>query len=118
MTNDKVSLKLSTCFMRFACVSGAFGQSNSSFCVSTTGNDSNPGIPAAPSAPFDMPQTQYGRAVPSMSGWSLQRTRLHEGIRKCDGWIHYVSKLSRVLAINSRITRARRRRQRGISELI
>jgi len=43
-----VSLKLSTCFMLFACVSGAFGQSNSSFYVSTTGNDSNPGTQAAP----------------------------------------------------------------------
>ena len=30
------------------CVSGAFGQSNSSFYVSTTGNDSNPGTQAAP----------------------------------------------------------------------
>jgi hypothetical protein len=34
--------------MLFACVSGAFGQSNSSFYVSTTGNDSNPGTQAAP----------------------------------------------------------------------
>jgi Right handed beta helix region len=30
------------------CVSGAFGQANSSFYVSTTGNDSNPGTQAAP----------------------------------------------------------------------
>ena len=43
-----MSLKLSTSFMLFACVSGAFGQSNSSFYVSTTGNDSNPGTQAAP----------------------------------------------------------------------
>jgi hypothetical protein len=31
-----------------ACISGAFGQSNSSFYVSTTGNDSNPGTQSAP----------------------------------------------------------------------
>ena len=31
-----------------ACVSGAFGQPNSSFYVATTGNDSNPGTQAAP----------------------------------------------------------------------
>ncbi|MGA2746584.1 MAG: DUF1565 domain-containing protein, partial [Candidatus Sulfotelmatobacter sp.] len=30
------------------CVSAAFGQSNSSFYVSTTGNDSNPGSQSAP----------------------------------------------------------------------
>src|ERR1035438_1538707 len=34
--------------MLFACVSGAFGQPNSSFYVSTTGNDSNPGTQPAP----------------------------------------------------------------------
>ena len=43
-----MTLKLSTCFMLFACVSSAFGQSKSSFYVSTTGNDSNPGTQAAP----------------------------------------------------------------------
>jgi hypothetical protein len=32
----------------FVCVSGAFGQSNSSFYVSTTGADSNPGTQTAP----------------------------------------------------------------------
>lgn len=34
--------------MLFVCVSRAFGQPNSSFYVSTTGNDSNPGTQAAP----------------------------------------------------------------------
>jgi hypothetical protein len=34
--------------MLVACVSGAFGQLNSSFYVSTSGNDSNPGTQAAP----------------------------------------------------------------------
>jgi hypothetical protein len=34
--------------MLFVCVTGAFGQSNSSFYVSTAGNDSNPGTQTAP----------------------------------------------------------------------
>src|SRR5580704_16246297 len=35
-------------FILFACLSGAFAQPNSSFYVSTTGNDSNPGTQTAP----------------------------------------------------------------------
>jgi hypothetical protein len=41
-------MKFSTLFLLLACVSGAFGQPNSSFYVATTGNDSNPGTQAAP----------------------------------------------------------------------
>jgi hypothetical protein len=41
-------MKVSTLVMLLACVSGAFGQPNSSFYVATTGNDSNPGTQAAP----------------------------------------------------------------------
>jgi hypothetical protein len=43
-----MSMKFSTLFILLACVSGAFGQPNSSFYVATTGNDSNPGTQAAP----------------------------------------------------------------------
>ena len=39
---------LSLVVLLAACVSGAFGQPNSSFYVSTTGNDSNPGTQTAP----------------------------------------------------------------------
>src|SRR6478752_6190393 len=42
------SVRFSTLFILLASVSGAFGQSNSSFYVSTTGNDSNPGTQTAP----------------------------------------------------------------------
>jgi Periplasmic copper-binding protein (NosD) len=42
------SVKLSTLFILFVCVAVAFGQSNSSFYVSTTGADSNPGTQTAP----------------------------------------------------------------------
>jgi hypothetical protein len=43
-----MSMKFSTLVILLACVSGAFGQPNSSFYVATTGNDSNPGTQAAP----------------------------------------------------------------------
>ncbi len=41
-------MKFSALFILLACVSGAFGQSNFSFYVSTTGDDSNPGTQTAP----------------------------------------------------------------------
>ena len=41
-------MKFSILLMLFACISGAFGQPNSSFYVSTTGDDSNPGTQMAP----------------------------------------------------------------------
>ena len=41
-------MKFLTFFTLLVCLSGAFGQSNSSFYVSTAGNDSNPGTEAAP----------------------------------------------------------------------
>jgi len=43
-----VSLKLLALFTLLVCVSAAFGQTNTSYYVSTTGNDSNPGTQAAP----------------------------------------------------------------------
>jgi hypothetical protein len=43
-----MSMKFSNLFILLACVSGAFGQPNSSFYVATTGNNSNPGTQAAP----------------------------------------------------------------------
>ena len=48
MRNDKVNRKLATIFLLFVCGGAAFGQANSSFYVSTTGNDSNPGTQTAP----------------------------------------------------------------------
>jgi hypothetical protein len=48
MRNDKVNLKLAVLFVLCASACGAFGQSNSSFYVSTAGADSNPGTQAAP----------------------------------------------------------------------
>lgn len=48
MRSDKVNLKLATLFVLCAYTCGAFGQSNASFYVSTTGSDSNPGTQTAP----------------------------------------------------------------------
>ena len=42
------SVKFSALFILLVCLSGAFCQSNSSFYVSTTGSDSNPGTQTAP----------------------------------------------------------------------
>jgi hypothetical protein len=47
MRNEKMKVKFATLFAIFVCV-GALGQTNSSFYVSTTGADSNPGTQAAP----------------------------------------------------------------------
>ncbi len=41
-------MKFLSFVMLFVCASAAFGQTNSSFYVSTTGNDSNPGTQTAP----------------------------------------------------------------------
>jgi Right handed beta helix region len=43
-----MSMKVSTLFMLLTCVLAAFGQTNSSFYVATTGSDSNPGSQAMP----------------------------------------------------------------------
>jgi len=43
-----VTVNFSTLFLLLLCVSTAFGQPNSSFYVSTTGNDSNPGTQTTP----------------------------------------------------------------------
>jgi hypothetical protein len=43
-----MNVKFLSFVMLLVCVSGAFGQTNSSFYVSTAGNDSNPGTQAAP----------------------------------------------------------------------
>jgi Right handed beta helix region len=45
---EVMSVKCPVLLMLFVCVYAAFGQSNSSFYVSTTGGDSNPGTQAAP----------------------------------------------------------------------
>jgi len=44
----RTSVKSLSLVVLFVCVSGAFGQTNSSFYVSTTGADSNPGTQTAP----------------------------------------------------------------------
>src|ERR1700728_503554 len=43
-----MSMRFSTLFILLTCISTAFGQTNSSFYVATTGNDSNPGTQSAP----------------------------------------------------------------------
>ena len=52
-------------FVLLVCVSGAFGQPNSAYYVSTAGSDSNPGTQTAPWRTVQHPQTPRVRAVPS-----------------------------------------------------
>src|ERR1700704_5168175 len=44
----RLSMKFPISFMLLICVSGAFGQPNSAYYVSTAGSDSNPGTQTAP----------------------------------------------------------------------
>ena len=44
----RTGMKFSTFLVLLTCVSAALGQTNTSFYVATTGNDSNPGTPPAP----------------------------------------------------------------------
>src|SRR5271155_285312 len=44
----RMNVKFLSLVTLLVCVSGAFGQANSSFYVSTAGNDSNPGTQVAP----------------------------------------------------------------------
>jgi len=48
LRDDKVNLKLATLLVLCASACAAFGQSNASFYVSKTGNDSNTGVQSAP----------------------------------------------------------------------
>jgi hypothetical protein len=43
-----MTMKCSILFVSLVCIAGAFGQTNSSFYASTTGDDSNPGTQTAP----------------------------------------------------------------------
>ena len=58
-------MKFATLLMLFVCVSGAFGQTNSSFYVSTTGDDKNPAPNPRHGALFNMPQRPRVRVAPS-----------------------------------------------------
>src|SRR5258707_13443854 len=45
---ERIGLKFRISFVLLVCVSGAFGQPNSAYYVSTAGSDSNPGTETAP----------------------------------------------------------------------
>ena len=91
-----MNLKLATLFLLLVCACGAFGQINSSFYVSTTGNDSNPGTQAAPwrTVQHAADTVRAGSTV-NVRGGVYEELVSHQDIRQRDGWIHYFSKLSR-----------------------
>ena len=60
-----MKVKVLTLFALFVCSWGAFGQRGSSFYVSPTGNDANPGTQAYRGVRFNMRQIRRVQEVPS-----------------------------------------------------
>ena len=79
--------------MLFACISGAFGQPNSSFYVSTTGNDSNPGTQAAPwrTVQHAADTARAGSTVNVRSGIYEELVTIKESGNATDGFITFRS---------------------------
>jgi len=65
-------VKVLSLLILFVGVCGAFGQTNSSFYVSTTGNDSNPGTLTAPWRTVQhAADTARAGSTVNVRGWSL-----------------------------------------------
>jgi hypothetical protein len=79
--------------MLFVCVSGAFGQSNSSFYVSTTGSDSNPGTETAPwrTIQHAADTVRAGSTVNVRGGIYEERVSIHPSGNATDGFITFRS---------------------------
>ena len=89
-------MKFSTLFILLACVSGAFGQPNSSFYVSTTGNDSNPGTQTAPWRTIQhAADTARAGSTVNVRGGVYEELVSINASGNATRWIHYFQKLSR-----------------------
>jgi hypothetical protein len=88
-----VNLKFLSLVTLFVCVSFAFGQSNSSFYVSTTGNDSNPGTQAAPwrTAQHAADTARAGSTVNVRSGIYEELVSIKASGNASDGFITFRS---------------------------
>src|ERR1700720_1871461 len=73
----------------FACLSGAFAQPNSSFYVSTTGNDSNPGTQTAPwrTVQHAADTVHAGSTVNVLGGVYEELVRINKSGKAADGFI-------------------------------
>ncbi|HYM76156.1 MAG TPA: right-handed parallel beta-helix repeat-containing protein [Candidatus Dormibacteraeota bacterium] len=86
-------MKFSTLVLWLACVSGAFGQSNSSFYVATTGNDSNPGTQSAPwrTIQHAADTARAGSTVNVRGGIYEELVSIHASGNASDGFITFRS---------------------------
>ena len=80
-------------FILFACLSGAFAQSNSSFYVSTTGNDSNPGTQTAPwrTIQHAADTVRAGSTVNVLGGVYEELVSINKSGNAADGFITFRS---------------------------
>src|ERR1700675_4837997 len=80
-------------FVLFACLSGAFAQPNSSFYVSTTGNDSNPGTQTAPwrTIQHAADTVRAGSTVNVLGGVYEELVSINKSGNAADGFITFRS---------------------------
>src|ERR1700674_4387453 len=80
-------------FILFACLSGAFAQSNSSFYGSTTGNDSNPGTQTAPwrTIQHAADTVRAGSTVNVLGGVYEELVSINKSGNAADGFITFRS---------------------------
>ena len=80
-------------FILFACLSGAFAQPSSSFYVSTTGNDSNPGTQTAPwrTIQHAADSVRAGSTVNVLGGVYEELVSINKSGNAADGFITFRS---------------------------
>ena len=86
-------MKFLSLIMLSVCVSGAFGQSNSSFYVSNTGDDSNPGTQRAPwpTIQHAADTVRAGSTVNVRGGIYEERVSIKASGNATDGYITFRS---------------------------
>ncbi len=86
-------MKFLSLIMLSVCVSGAFGQSNSSFYVSKTGDDSNPGTQTAPwrTIQHAADTVRAGSTVNVRGGIYEERVTIKASGNATDGYITFRS---------------------------
>jgi Right handed beta helix region len=86
-------MRFLSAFILFACLSGAFAQSNSSFYVSTIGNDSNPGTQTAPwrTIQHAADTVRAGSTVNVLGGVYEELVSINKSGNAADGFITFRS---------------------------
>jgi Right handed beta helix region len=91
--HGKANVKFLTLFALLGCVSGAFGQSNASYYVSTTGDDSNPGTQSASwrTVQHAADTARAGSTVNVRAGMYEELVSINESGNSRDGYITFRS---------------------------